>query len=421
MKICVITDDFFPNLGGIANVLGNIYKEFQESDHELIVINPFSQNDKVFKILKTTKFSIKDFPTFLMSKTFYKYLTYSIWSLIQDKRISFINRINIILYFITKPKILMRVMNNIQRLHPFLKRLDIDLLVAGHSGWLLPLVFVLSRIFNKKIITLAYGNDFLVRNPLTFKTNFFKNADKIIVINNQMKQIIEKMHHLNTDQLEVVYVGLNFGELNVKNSKKELRQIFNIPEDQFVILSVGRHVSRKKFDLVIKAVSEIKKLKPSLNIKYFLIGEGKETTNLKKLTKQLHLEENVDFLGSCDADIRNKFYKLSDIFIMASTTLKNSIEGFGIVFLEANYFKIPVIGSATGGMTEAILDGKTGLLVKPDNLEDLVEKILQLINDKEKRIKLGENGYQRVLSDFDWKNIIQKYIRLFCNVLKDDH
>ena len=73
------------------------------------------------------------------------------------------------------------------------------------------------------------------------------------------------MHHLN-----VVYVGLNFGELNVKNSKKELRQIFNIPEDQFVILSVGRHVSRKKFDLVIKAVSEIKKLKPSLSIKYFV-------------------------------------------------------------------------------------------------------------------------------------------------------
>ena len=83
----------------------------------------------------------------------------------------------------------------------------------------------------------------------------------------------------------------------------------------------------------------------------------------KKLVKRLNLEKDVKFLGNCDIETRNKFYKMSDIFLMPSITTKNDIEGFGIVFLEANYFKVPVIGTRTGGIVEAIIDGKTGFLI----------------------------------------------------------
>jgi len=191
------------------------------------------------------------------------------------------------------------------------------------------------------------------------------------------------------------------------------REEFGILDYDFIILSVGRHVPRKNFQLVIRTLNKIRKkhLKP-LKIKYYLIGEGEETTNLKQLTKDLYLEKQVIFLGRCDIETRNKYYKMADLFIMPSITKKNDIEGFGIVFLEANYFKVPVIGTATGGMSEAIIDGITGYLIKQNDIIDLVNKIIFLYNNESKRQEMSIKGFNRVINNFKWENIIQNYINL---------
>ena len=156
---------------------------------------------------------------------------------------------------------------------------------------------------------------------------------------------------------------------------------------------------------------------PSLKIKYYLIGEGQETRNLKELVSNLHLQDSVVFVGACDYDTRNRYYKLSDVFIMPSIAQKNSIEGFGIVFLEANFYKLPTIGSFSGGVVEAIIDKKTGFLVKPDDLNDLVEKILLIVKNKEYKLEMGEFGHKRVVNEFNWAQIINEYIKTFMSVL----
>jgi len=415
MNILLITDDFYPNFGGVANVLWNLHKSFQNKEHKLFLFNPYSKCENVYKGVIKKNYELKNLAYFLKKREFYYYVIYSFWNVIRDKRTPFSHRLKILMFLIFKPKILMKVIENVSNLLPPLKKLNFDIIVGGNSGWILSLVFILSRIFNKKLISIAYGNDFLIRNPLSLKTFYFKNTDKIIVINRQMKQIIKQIHHLNENQLEIIFVGLDLKELEVKQSKKELRKEFNIPENQFVLLSVGRHVSRKKFDLVIKAVDKIKKLKLSLDIKYILIGDGQETQYLKNLTNQLNLENHVEFLGSCDLEKRNKFYKLSDIFLMPVETKVNSIEGFGIVFLEANYYKVPAIGTATGGIVEAIVDGETGLLIKPNDLNDLVEKILYLYENENVRKKMGEKGHYRAINEFSWQKIVDDYIRVFKN------
>ncbi|HEC37024.1 hypothetical protein LCGC14_1341790 [marine sediment metagenome] len=417
MNILLITDDFYPNFGGVANVLWNLYKFFQNKEHKLLIFNPYSKFENVYKEVIIKNYVLKDLACFLREREFYYYVIYSFWKVIKDKNTPFSHRLKILMFLIFKPKILMKVIKNVSNLIPYLKKLNFDIIVGGNSGWIFSLVYILSRFFNKKLISIAYGNDFLIRNPLSLKTYYFRNTDKIIVINNQMKQIIKKMHRLNEHQLEIIFVGLNLKEFDVKTSKKELRREFNIPEKQFVLLSVGRHVPRKRFDLVIKAVSVIKKLKPSLNIKYILIGAGQKTLYLKNLTKQLNLESHIEFLGSCDLEKRNKFYKLSDIFLMPVETKKDNIEGFGIVFLEANYYNVPVIGTATGGIVEAIIDGETGLLIKPNDLNDLVEKILYLYENENIRKKMGEKGYRRVIKDFSWDDLVHQYIKVFSDVL----
>jgi phosphatidylinositol alpha-1,6-mannosyltransferase len=284
----------------------------------------------------------------------------------------------------------------------------------------LPLSFILSRIFNKKLITIAYGLDFLVKYRLSLKTYYFRNADKIIIITNQTKKIIKETHHLKDERLEVIYVGIDLKTLELEDSKEDLRSEFKIPKREFVILSVGRHVPRKNFQLVIKALYEIKELTPTINIHYYLIGEGPETENLKNLTKKLNLEKIITFLGLCDIKTRNKFYKLSDLFIMPSITEKNDIEGFGIVFLEANYYKVPVIGTKTGGIVEAIVDGKTGFLIGQNNLDELVEKILVIYENEDLRKQMGKIGHQRVVNEFLWEKIVQDYKKLFNSVIRNE-
>ncbi|GAF91788.1 unnamed protein product, partial [marine sediment metagenome] len=185
-----------------------------------------------------------------------------------------------------------------------------------------------SRILKKKLISIAYGNDFLVNNPLSLKTFYFRNLNKIVVITSEMKKLIKNIHHLDDKQVHIIRVGVNLEDLEVEQSKEDLRKEYNIPKDQYVLLSVGRHVHRKKFDLVIKAIKEIKELNPNINIKYYLIGEGKVTPYLKKLAKSLNLENEVEFLGLCSLGKRNKYYKLSDLFLMPSITESNNIEAF---------------------------------------------------------------------------------------------
>jgi len=233
-----------------------------------------------------------------------------------------------------------------------------------------------------------------------------------------MKKLIQKIHNLKDNNVEIIHVGINMKDLDIKDSKKDIRKEFNIPENQYVLLSVGRHTARKRFDLVIKAIREIKKTRPSLDIKYYLIGEGKETSYFKNLTRELTLEKEVEFLGVIDVELRNKFYKISDVFIMPSVPKKNSIEGFGIVFLDANYYKIPCIGTYSGGVIDAIVNRETGFLIKPNDLSDLVDKILYLYDNEDKRIMMGEKGYQRVVNEFTWEKIVKNYISVFKNSIK---
>ena len=155
----------------------------------------------------------------------------------------------------------------------------------------------------------------------------------------------------------------------------------------------------------------------SLSFKYYIIGSGPHIKELKKLVKELRLESKIEFIESCSNDMRNKYYKLADVIVMPSVSDNNSIEGFGIVFLEANYYKAPVIGTATGGIIEAIIDGETGLLVKPNDLNDLVEKIVYLYENKDIRNRMGDAGHNRVVNQFSWDKIINDYIRIFQEVL----
>ena len=412
MNIVLFTDDYSPNLGGIANVLSNIFKQFENQEENLFLFNPYTKGKNLFNTLTIDNVKLRRFISLTMKKKFYTYTLLSFWSILRDKKIPFFHRLKIIIYLFIKPKTFLYVINNIIKLYPTLKNMEIDLVISGNSGRTLPLCFFISRILRKKLITIAHGLDFLKSNKYSFKSHYFRNTEKVILTTYQVKEIIKEMHHIDEDRLEVINISVDIDSLEVKETKAELRKQFCFDKEEFIILSVGRHVRRKNFQLIIRALNEINKLYDYPNIMYVLIGEGEQTNDLKTLTKELNLEDQVSFIGRCSYEIRNKYYKMADLFIMPSITSKNDIEGFGIVFLEANYFKVPVIGTATGGMSEAIVDGVTGFLIRQNDLKDLTDKIVFLFNNKSIGKDMGEFGYNRVIREFRWENIIQNYIKL---------
>lgn len=404
--------------GGTGYVLDCLYRSFELTNHRLYFFNPYYNGRNVFKLKKFKEYRLKEMISLIRNKKKLKVLIYAILKIIFDRKTHFPDRIKMLLYMIIKYNILLNTIDNIIEIFSLIKKLNIDIILGGATtGTIMPLIFILSRFLKKKVCSLTYGNDFLVKTRYSLQTYFIRNLDLIILGTNILKDLIKKIHPLSENQLKVNRYGLILKDYEIKETKDELRREFNIPKQMFVLLSVGRHVSRKNFDLVIKSIQIIKKKKPNIKIRYYLIGEGETTSNLKKLVQKLELENEVHFLGFTTKEKRNKFYKLSDLFIMPSSTEKESIEGFGIVYLEANFFNCPVIGTSSGGIIEAIVDQETGLLVKENNLDDLIEKILYLYNNREKIKELGIKGYQRVINNFDWNLIVNNYIDSFNNLL----
>ncbi len=414
MKIALFYYGNPPEQGGVGHVLDSLLKLFNKRNQRIFFFNPYYKTKYTINILNKKKYTLRSFLSKFKNKKFVRFFIFAIWKILNDKRTRLSDRLKIILYLLVQPKILLNTIDNLIKVYHKIKKLDIDIILAGTgTGDTLSLVFILSRIFNKKVASLTYGNEFLVHSRFSLRTYLFKNIDLLILGTYALKELIKKIHHLDENKLAVINYGLIPEDYKIRESKEELRENFNIPEDQFVLLSVGRHILRKRFDLVIEAIKIIKEKVPSIKIKYYLIGKGEETPRLKRKTKELDLEKEIEFLGFTDVETRNKFLKLSDAFIMPSVVKKESIEGFGIVFLEANYFGNPVIGTLSGGIIEAVENGETGFLVKENDLNDLVDKILFYYFNEDKRISMGIKGHERVIKNFNWNLIVNDYVKLF--------
>jgi glycosyltransferase involved in cell wall biosynthesis len=116
---------------------------------------------------------------------------------------------------------------------------------------------------------------------------------------------------------------------------------------------------------------------------------------------------NVEFLGDLSDEELRKTYQQADIFALSSVPKSNSVEGFGFVYLEASAHGLPILAHRTGGVEDAVLDGKTGLFADPKNFNDLVEKLDQLLGEPGLRETLSKNGLEWA-SQHDWEKVANR-------------
>jgi phosphatidylinositol alpha-1,6-mannosyltransferase len=421
MKICLITPEFYPFYGGIGRSFTDMCKAFKGKKDKLFIFNGSYRGKNIFDILDTTKsYKLRDLLVILKERKNFFYFLISIWKIFTAKRVKTHIKLNMLLYLFVKPKIVIKLVKNLSSVHPFLKKINPDIIYgAVCDNTVMPLGFVLSRLMGKKFICSAHGTDFLVRTRYSLKTNYLKAIDKIILSSAKTKELIKKINHLDDNKLIIIPYGLYLQDLEVKQNPQQIKNTLQLHPEDFIIISVGRHVPRKNFQLVIKAMKNLKDTKPQAQLKYFLIGSGPDTDKLKIMTKNLKLGKIVTFLGNISDSMRNKYLKASDLFVLPSIATKKAIEGFGLVYLEANFFNLPVIGTISGGITEAIEDHKSGILIKPNDLNDLIDAILYLYQNEEERARMGEYGHNKVINRHNWNLLANEYIRVFEDLIKE--
>ncbi|MFX0132186.1 MAG: glycosyltransferase family 4 protein [Candidatus Hodarchaeota archaeon] len=236
-----------------------------------------------------------------------------------------------------------------------------------------------------------------------FKNLFLKVVDKIIV-HSEYEKFWTIRNRIPKNLIEVIPHGVNIDHFLDKNYKRRFQDKFKKTEK--MILYVGRMLRNyRNLEHLIIVLKDIIKEIPSA--KLWLVGHVHDKDyeiELRKLVKKLNLRSNVLFLTHPTRAEVFGAYKCANVVVFPIT---NS-DSFGIPVLEAGAAKAPIISIKRGPALELIQNGKTGILVEKNNLDQLKNAILKVLSDDELRKKLGQNGYQNVKRNYTWDIITKK-------------
>ena len=173
------------------------------------------------------------------------------------------------------------------------------------------------------------------------------------------------------------------------------------------ILTVGRIHPRKGQAELLHALNRLP-LNLQKQIIITFVGPYANSTYQRKIEKEKeNFNGKVIFTGDIEDHELHKKYQEADLFALTSTIQKKSVEGFGFVYLEASAHGLPILAHRTGGVEDAVLENKTGLLANPKSIESLAERLETLVSDSKLRDLLGKNGMEWARSH-SWGNIGEK-------------
>lgn len=171
-----------------------------------------------------------------------------------------------------------------------------------------------------------------------------------------------------------------------------------------MIATLCRLEMRKGIDMLIEAMASLRGQASLL-----IAGSGPDTDRLKELAEASPFAEDIHFLGRISDEERAALFSIADVFAMPTRREGASVEGFGLVYLEAAWYGTPSLAGREGGASDAVLDGKTGLLCDGADQESVEDALKRLINDKTLRHSLGEAAAQHARSQL-WSDKLALYL-----------
>lgn len=365
LKVCLITDTWFPVIGGGPQVVWNYAKKLT-INHNCkvdIITRRFNQQDN-YHLEKISNLKIIKFgPSLAWNDIFARLL------------------------FIVKT-FLHLLSNNYDVVHAFP-------FVSGLSAWLYgllskkPVIFSVFALKSQKKGRPLIDIEEILENFLTFSLSY-----KLLITDN--KEILEKHKNKN-----IIYIP---NGVDIESFDK-----VKINKDTFPrLLFVGRFHKQKGIHILLKVIEPLTKYFPSL--KLILVGYGDQEKVIKELINRHKINGYVEIKTPLYGDDLIKEYKKSHVLVLPSL-----YEGQGIVVFEAWAAKLPVVVSQVGNLKYIVKEGINGYLVKPNKSTDLFSKILKVLKNQ-KRDSMGLAGYKLVKKEYTWDKVVNKLIRQYRHV-----
>lgn len=249
----------------------------------------------------------------------------------------------------------------------------------------------------------AYGVELLI--PLYgrlpgWRRRDFAGAARVIAISRATADLASRQFGLEKPPVIVnPGAGPPPARRDVDARAEQMQRALGLQGSGPVLLTVGRLVPRKGFDLVLQSVAHLRRDYP--DVRYLIAGEGPGRARLEARARELGINSHVHLLGQVDELTKWAAYDLCDVFVMPNRSLEGTdFEGFGIVFVEAALAGRPSIAGRSGGTTDAVIDEVTGLLVDSESPDELTAALRRLLGDPALRKRLGRAGEERARNQF---------------------
>jgi L-malate glycosyltransferase len=233
-------------------------------------------------------------------------------------------------------------------------------------------------------------------------------VDQIVAVSNKLKEYLIKQIKLPENKLMTLINGINTESYCFREKSQTLLQEFRISPNHKVIGTVGRLAEVKDYTSLIEAFDIVHNKLPDTAL--ILVGDGPMRTNLEQKIVELNLKGFIKLAGN-RTDIPN-LLNLFDLFVLSSLS-----EGTSVALLEAMASRVAPIVTNVGGNPSIVDNNINGILVKPNNVDELADNLISLLQDDERRKKYGENAAQKVRVKFSLAKMVNEYERLYIRLL----
>lgn len=269
---------------------------------------------------------------------------------------------------------------------------------------------------HRDTVVMAHGNEVMIYPPglrYVFKRwlrHRVLASARIIVCNSHYT---ENLVHAVCMQARTIVItpGVDASRFQSPVDVAVTKQHFGLPADKRILLSVSRMDAYKGHDVVLQALASLPAAVRA-RLHYTVAGKGSHVDVLRRLAVELGVGDCVTWLGFVDDEDLPSLYACADLFVLCTREDPDvrGVEGFGMVFLEAQAAGVPVLGTRAGGIPDAIVEEQGGWLVDQDDVEAVSVHLTRLVEDVRPFRVQGACGHARVCSAGSWEVFVSKLL-----------
>jgi glycosyltransferase involved in cell wall biosynthesis len=294
----------------------------------------------------------------------------------------------------------------------FCKKDKFDLI---HAHWIIPqglIALIINKLFGLPYIVTSHGGDIfgLQGKMMSIIERWtINNSSELIVVSKAIKKKVLTIGVRNDLGIKVISMGVDKEKFNPQRYNEKLKKQYGIKGP--FLLFVGRLAEKKGVKYLILAMKDVVREIPKA--KLLIIGTGTLEKELKILTKNLHLENNILFLGGIPNHQLPKYYVTADILVVPSIQTEfGDVEGVPVVLIEGLASGKVIIASSVGGIPEVITHNINGLLVPEKESQSLAQSIIDVLINDELKSKL-EKEARKSSRKYDLKIIAEKFKKIY--------